>query len=1031
LPVTARVLAVCALVVASLAAGVASAAAATPLYPDLKTLPPRDLKIDRADVSVDGAGNFHNVLRFSNTVWNDGAGKLVMRGTINPSTKDGPAVQRVYDDAGGFTDYTVGRFYWHAAHTHYHYDDWGRYQLFTKAEYDSWVAGGRPKTLPSGVEVGTKTTSCVMDEEFIKTLPNTPWPAVFPSTGCMDDANGMLLEGISPGWGDTYDYWRYEQWIDLGQATLADGDYVLRSVTDDKNLLYESATKADAAREGETANEGITQFRVTGGALVDLNAPTGTVAINDVDSQTTSTDVTVKALGRDDILGPKDVAGVDTVRLSNDGATWKTYTYTQGPGSTPQAIAWNLADPAAGGTSAGGTKTVYAQFRDRSGKWSGDVTDTIVYKAPAAPTGYSQAVVADGPVSYWRLAETSGTTALDERGANTGTYRNGAVLGAAGLLSGEPANKAATFDGVNDYVSAGPSASLDLTSALTLEAWIKPTALPAAGQFASVVTKEDAYSIQFEGSRIEFAVVQPGGVYKRLMADAGAIEAGKAYHVVGTYDGATQRLYINGVEVKNAALTGAVGTNGSPVTIGSWGTIEYFNGTIDEVAVYKTALSAARVQAHTTAAGSGGTTPPPPPVSLSTPTGVTAAAASPYAIDVRWSDTNSAEENYVLERSTSSTFSSPRVVTLPAGTTTYSDSGLAPTTTYYYRVKATAGTTSSAYSATASAATPTPPAVNSYSQVVLGDGPTSYWRLSETSGTTAGDQKAANPGTYGGTPLLGQPSLLASDTQNRALGVSGDDHMRVPTSPSLNLTSALTLEAWIKPTAIPATGFASVLTKPESYSLQFNSGRLELTIIQNGVRKRLQAPSGAVVAGRAYHVVGTFDGVTQRLYLNGAPVASVALSGTATIYGMDLFVGSWDGVSEFFNGTVDDAAVYARVLSAAQVKSHYDSGVAVPAATAASAQTLAAPATVAAPAAVATVVDAPAAAAAAPAAAVSGAAAPVAAPASAPKAPARPATRATRRAPAGRKPACRKSASHAGQRSKKRCKPPRRSGTRR
>ena len=56
----------------------AARAAGTPLYPDLVTLPPRDLHLDRTDVSVDGSGDFHNVLRFSNTVWNAGEGPLVM-----------------------------------------------------------------------------------------------------------------------------------------------------------------------------------------------------------------------------------------------------------------------------------------------------------------------------------------------------------------------------------------------------------------------------------------------------------------------------------------------------------------------------------------------------------------------------------------------------------------------------------------------------------------------------------------------------------------------------------------------------------------------------------------------------------------------------------------------------------------------------------------------------------------------------------------------------------------------------------------
>jgi hypothetical protein len=67
---------------------------------------------------------------------------------------------------------------------------------------------------------------------------------------------------MSVGWGDTYGWTLPEQWIDLGSAFLADGTYVLRSVADPRNKLYESAQKSDAARESALANEAITVFTV-------------------------------------------------------------------------------------------------------------------------------------------------------------------------------------------------------------------------------------------------------------------------------------------------------------------------------------------------------------------------------------------------------------------------------------------------------------------------------------------------------------------------------------------------------------------------------------------------------------------------------------------------------------------------------------------------------------------------------------------------------------------------------------------------
>lgn len=917
-----RPLAVAAVVFAGLAVAATSAAAATQLYPNLETLPPRELRLDRADVSADGHGDFRNVLRFSNTVWNSGPGKLYVHGHINPATGEGTAYQRVYDDAGGTVDYPVGRFYYHAIHYHYHYDDWGRYALFTKAEYDSWVAAGRPATLPSGVDIGVKTTSCILDEEFIRPFESTPWPAVFSGSGCGTDRDNNLLEGLSVGWGDTYDYTRPEQWIDLGQQTLADGEYVLRSVTDEINQIYESPNRADATREGSVPNEGVTRFTISGGTIVDGLRPTGTVAINNVDAQTTSPRVTVKILGRD------DVSGVDQVRLSNDGATWATYSYTGGF-SVPQQISWDLSDTRFGGTTAAGTKTVYAQFKDRAGNWSTSETDTItlVGSTPPPPSGgYAKTVADDAPVSHWRLGESSGATAVDTRGANAGTYLNGTLLGHAGLIASEPANKAAGFDGSNDMVSVGDSNSLDLTNAITVEAWIKPTAIPAAGGFASVVSKPEAYSIQFNGQRLEFTVMQ-SGARRRLQAPPGTVSAGGSYHVVGTYDGTTQRLYVNGEPVASSLLTGPASTNTNSLTIGSWHSSEYFRGTIDEAAVYSTVLSPARVRAHFDAGREGGTTPPP--VEVNAPSGLSAAPTSPTAIDLNWTDNSSNETNFIVQRADDLSFANSVEFTLAAGRTSFTDAGLSPERTYFYRVKAVASGGESGWSNATSTTTPAQATIASYYLTVWNDGPTSYWRLGETTGNVAGDSKTANPGNYLNGPAQGQPSLLASDTQNRAVGLDGaDDTVRVPTSPSLNLTSAITLEAWIRPAAIPLLGFASVLSKAEAYSLQFNSGRMEFTVMQNGARRRLQAPSGAVVAGQQYHVVGTFDGVTQRLYLNGTQVASAPRTGAASIFGSDLYVGSWDGRGETLGGVVDEAAVYARTLTAAQVKAHYDAGVA-------------------------------------------------------------------------------------------------------
>jgi hypothetical protein len=894
------------------------ARAATQLYPDLKTLPPRDLRFETTDVDPSEATVTHNVLRFSNTVWDAGSGPLELRGQIDPKTKTGAAIQRVYDDSGGFTDYSASnQFYWHAAHQHYHYDNWGTYELWTKSAYEAWLASGRTQGTPM---VGSKTTSCVEDEEFVKTIPNMPYPPPHSADGCFPDASGLMLQGLSPGWGDTYDYYRPDQWIDLGAGgKLADGQYVMRSVVDPLNKVYESSGKSNPSTESAEANEATTQFSIANGKLVDFNPPTGTVRINDINAGTASPNVTVKVLGRDDI------SGVTQVKLSNNGTTFSSpQTYT-GSESTAQAISWDVTNPTYGGTAADGVKTVYAQFKDASGKWSASESDTIELNRQGGSSPYSNAVLIDAPAAYWRLGETSGTTVVDATGADNGTYTNGPTLGQASLLPGDATNKAVAFDGSNDHVRVPTSDALSPPSKVTVETWIKPTSLPTTGSFASILTKAESYSLQFNGPKLEFTIMQ-SGTRRRLQAPAGAIVAGQTYHLVGTYDGTTQRLYINGTQVASAALSGAITVNSNPLEIGSWnGAEEFFKGTIDEPAVFTAALSAARVSAHYQAGTSGA----PPSETIKDPSNLAAAALSSSQINLSWNDNSSNEGEFVIERDTSSAFAAPVRMTAWSNSTTFSDTGLSPSTTYYYRVKAKNATDNSGFSNTASATTlAVQPPPTGYNAAVTADSPVSYWRLGEASGTAAADERGANPGVYTNGPTLGQTSLLAADTASKAVALDGsNDHVKIASSATLGLSSPLSLETWIKPTSLPTTGsFASILTKAESYSLQFNGPKLEFTIMQNGTRRRLQAPAGAIVAGQAYHLVGTYDGTTQRLYINGTQVASAALSGSATVNSNPLVIGSWNGAEEFFKGTIDEVAVYGSTLSAARVAAHYQAG---------------------------------------------------------------------------------------------------------
>jgi hypothetical protein len=231
---------------------------------------------------------------------------------------------------------------------------------------------------------------------------------------------------------------------------------------------------------------------------------------------------------------------------------------------------------------------------------------------------YSDVVLADSPVGYWRLGEFSGTTADDSSGNNRDGTFTGPVLGVRGALPEN--NAAARFDGSNDYADMGDVSAFAFTGAFSVEAWVKFTS--ATGQ------RVIANKSNFETTAVGWSLFMDSGVHAgsigffvratllTVLVDINTHSAGGHYndglwhHVVATWTGDTTvngaKLYVDGaLIVQGTAAAGAAGTPAVPmrVGIGSNGTTSTFAwaGDIDEVALYGAVLSAARVLAHYTA----------------------------------------------------------------------------------------------------------------------------------------------------------------------------------------------------------------------------------------------------------------------------------------------------------------------------------------------------------------------------------------------------------------------------------------------
>ncbi|MEX1073176.1 MAG: LamG-like jellyroll fold domain-containing protein [Chloroflexota bacterium] len=212
------------------------------------------------------------------------------------------------------------------------------------------------------------------------------------------------------------------------------------------------------------------------------------------------------------------------------------------------------------------------------------------------PTAYASVVASMSPTAYWRLGETSGTMADDSAGSHDGTYVGGVTLGASGLLVGD-SNKAASFDGVNDYVSVPDSTALNPTTAVTVAAWIRPDAWGTGNRrIVQKHTADTQYMLRTtqSGSRLEFRIYGKNAAFTTTLP-----AIGQAHLVVGTYDGSRVKLYVDNVLVSSKTASGPIPVQAGVLVIGSKpGTVvaaDHFDGVIDDVSIHGVALTASQI----------------------------------------------------------------------------------------------------------------------------------------------------------------------------------------------------------------------------------------------------------------------------------------------------------------------------------------------------------------------------------------------------------------------------------------------------
>lgn len=203
----------------------------------------------------------------------------------------------------------------------------------------------------------------------------------------------------------------------------------------------------------------------------------------------------------------------------------------------------------------------------------------------------------DGPDVNW------GTGKVTDK-SNSGN--DGYVVNMSTTTSVESGKigQALLFDGVADYIDIGNPASLQLTSSVTVSAWVKADTI--AGPM-EIISKQGGASdrgwqlkINSDGTgRLEIADTATTLVYRSTSA---TLVPGRWYHLVGVYNASAQTLtmYVDG-EINNGTLSGTVPVaqvdSSTNIYIGKKPTnVDYFKGIIDDVRVYDRALSASEAR---------------------------------------------------------------------------------------------------------------------------------------------------------------------------------------------------------------------------------------------------------------------------------------------------------------------------------------------------------------------------------------------------------------------------------------------------
>jgi hypothetical protein len=181
----------------------------------------------------------HALIRFTNSVWNSGSGKLELIGIRNQTENKIQVIQRVFSaDPEIYDEHEIGEFIFYDEHDHWHFAQFAIYEVWRVNEDGS---------LETRLSSGEKVSWCIIDESMADSDLPVERIAERPSYYSCE----REIQGLSTGWVDIYESYLPRQWVKI--ANLEDGLYALVSTVNPDHLIHE---------EDVHNNMGLTYFEI-------------------------------------------------------------------------------------------------------------------------------------------------------------------------------------------------------------------------------------------------------------------------------------------------------------------------------------------------------------------------------------------------------------------------------------------------------------------------------------------------------------------------------------------------------------------------------------------------------------------------------------------------------------------------------------------------------------------------------------------------------------------------------------------------